>query len=263
MAARRKSPAAPSLVRVAPPLPPPRPPRKTEPRGLSKFGTFGVRQNQIRAASAVDRDERRRVLWRVPRWQRGQKWSDEQAALYLNRLFQGIPAGTFFFEDRNLGGSILDREVYVVDGQQRLSALGAVLVREEDGSLNEPARIRFDPVAWLWEPGEASLLKPSFAMLADSLGWGMAMHRHVDPLNDGNASEQGEWLYDAIRVMQSIELHAITVETYPSEPRTQFIRDCFLALNSGGTPMLLGEAEGLLVATTSPADEAPSRAVIP
>lgn len=90
---------------------------------------------------------------RIPQFQRGLRWKDEDRRLLLDSLQAGHPVGTLLLAQGDapaqrvtLGGYAIDvpatRDAFwVVDGQQRLSAL-AMAFLEERGSTGRP--IYFD-----------------------------------------------------------------------------------------------------------------------
>lgn len=240
---KRTRPARASASAVRSWEPPPRPPRLTPKRGLpDDGGIWGVKQMAVSLRQAVEAFDGR-PTWHLPGYQRPQRWTDDQAVIYLNRLFVGIPAGTFFFEERALAGGINNRKIYVLDGQQRLSAMGAEVIRS-DGTPNTTARVRFNPIEWTWEVGDPELLRPSPTMLCGA-DWGMAMHEATE-LPDRSHTDEGHWLMDARQVAHEVVFHAITVGTSVHDRRIPFLRQVFAALNSGGTPMTAGELAGLL-----------------
>ncbi|WP_437311880.1 DUF262 domain-containing protein [Sorangium sp. So ce388] len=99
---------------------------------------------------------------RIPRFQRGFRWSDEDRRLLFDSLQAGYPIGTLLLArgeapaDRvTLGGYSIDvpatsDALWVVDGQQRLSTLATALLEDHSGAYRS---IYFDLEAERFEIG--------------------------------------------------------------------------------------------------------------
>lgn len=109
---------------------PPIPPKKTI--YLPSYMDWGSTRDYIRNL--------RKFNWKVPDFQRKRCWDAARVCSYLQSIFDGLPQTTLVAW--NVGA-----HVYVLDGQHRLSALGADL-------SGEPCpQVRFDIRTCRWEPG--------------------------------------------------------------------------------------------------------------
>jgi len=168
-----------------------------------------------RTTTAVGRRGKQPRLY-LPPYQREYVWSPRQAASFLNAMFEGRPTGTFLmWEMRHDLPSIL------LDGQQRLTTLGAKLTRP-DGTLNEPhPEVRFCVQRKQWV---VSPKGDSFAIL-DTLWCDMDVMRSlVDPYLRGLLCA----VHD--RMWEHMSPH-ITLKRASLEQAAQVFRD----LNGKGT----------------------------
>lgn len=112
-----------------------------------------------------------RGLIRVPSFQRGLRWDRSDVAALFDSLYRGYPIGSLLFYKRpsqaerlEVGPLTIDAEEsgeawWVVDGQQRLTALAACLARPEPlpsrPSEHDPFVLYFDPEQQTFEPPPA------------------------------------------------------------------------------------------------------------
>lgn len=103
-------------------------------------------------------DKVRRGLVRVPSFQRGLRWRSEDVVALFDSVFRGYPVGSFLLQKRaapaarvSVGPLQIDAPAtesawWVVDGQQRLTALTAGLVRDRSfmPSPDDPYVVYFD-----------------------------------------------------------------------------------------------------------------------
>jgi len=112
------------------------------------------RRPQATAFSIEDLiDKVRRGEIRVPEFQRRLRWTAEDVRMLFDSIYRGYPVGTLLFWRREapadrltLGPVVLDvprvsNAFWVVDGQQRITALSGVLLHPEKGLA--PARGKF------------------------------------------------------------------------------------------------------------------------
>lgn len=151
-------------------------------------------------------DRVRRGLIRIPDFQRLLKWKSEHVSALFDSIYRGYPVGSLLFylrrapaERLELGPLIIDApEIseawWVVDGQQRLAALAACLLRPvplpTKPSRKDPFVLYFDAVGHTFESPPASGVVPtSWAPVPNLLdasrlsewifGW---KHRDDEPL---------------------------------------------------------------------------------
>lgn len=89
------------------------------------------------------------MTYYLPPWQRGQIWTPTQQVALCETIWNGLPLAPFLFWARQTGPGIEDRAVVVLDGQQRLCALGAD-VRRHDGTPCAPTAARLDLETGRW-----------------------------------------------------------------------------------------------------------------
>lgn len=187
--------------------------------------------------------------WVLPSWQRPVVWSRDQSLAFHSRIMgQGGTFGPIVLWDRRAGGQ---RDIVVLDGQQRLSAIGVTLVREvADGGERVPAVVEvplWDTIetGWSWAPGAHRY--PLSTILDPSLRDG--------PLWDARRDGQGrEWAgavcaHDAaahidVPIMM-IEAHWQADDKSPDAQKRAAMR-AFVEMNTGGTPMSRAEIEALI-----------------
>lgn len=90
--------------------------------------------------------------YKLPEWQRKEKWSDDQCIKFIQSLYKGINPGAFMFNMSSVNHAL---DLILLDGQQRLRALERYLT----GDLAVPGD---DGIAHLWtdlEEGEQAHLK--------------------------------------------------------------------------------------------------------
>lgn len=91
----------------------------------------------------------------LPPYQRGVVWSREKQLTYLQTVWRGLPTAPCVIWRRRVPYS-LQGQLWIMDGQQRLTALGAN-IRRADGTHNEPPIFRLDIPTGTWSldgPGE-------------------------------------------------------------------------------------------------------------
>ena len=102
-------------------------------------------------------DGRRVLGYRLPRWQRREKWSDDQCIRFLESVWSGVGIGSFMvnFSDNE------DLHMILLDGQQRLRAIerywaGELMVPGADGhtyfwtDLTEREQAHFLRIPFPW-----------------------------------------------------------------------------------------------------------------
>jgi hypothetical protein len=127
------------------------------------------RKPEARTEKVEDLVERvRRGLVRVPRFQRGLKWKGSDVVELFDSIYRGYPIGALLFYKRSakmdrlpLGPLVVEAPEtpeawWVVDGQQRITALAVCLTRPEPipkrPSLKDPYILFFDAANQRFEP---------------------------------------------------------------------------------------------------------------
>lgn len=88
-------------------------------------------------------------VYHLPPWQRGQVWTPEQQVAFCECLWRGLPFAPLLVWERWHGGGIANRSNVVLDGQQRLCAVGAHVIRP-DGSPTVPTSAFLDLETGRW-----------------------------------------------------------------------------------------------------------------
>lgn len=120
---------------------------------------------------------RERQPYVLPPWQRGQVWTPAQQVAFCEAVWYGMPFQPILLWQRDgyKGAPI------VLDGQQRLCALGAYVLRA-DGTPNAPTAAHLDLETGRWQVGPADGHPPITMAHAASTGW---LHDEWTP--DGRA----------------------------------------------------------------------------
>lgn len=166
----------------------------------------------------------------LPAFQRGERWSADMQARLCSAVLVGDPVPPVLLWERRDG-------TWVIDGQQRLTALGAHVVRP-DGSKNAPSRAFFDPRA-----GRFGATQGRWSLTAVRL----ARWRAMAIPRPSKGGRDWDWVTAAGDVMRRR-----TLVTYVLGPAATFddaVR-VFRAINAPGVPMSAGEIETLIASAT-------------
>jgi hypothetical protein len=164
----------------------------------------------------------------LPAFQRGERWTPEMQAAFCAAVLVGDPVPPILLWERRDG-------TWVIDGQQRLTALGAEVVRV-DGTRNGPTSAfldvrtgRFGPAHGRWHLTAVRAAR-----------WrALAVPR---PLT-GRVLRDWEWAGDAGEILRRRAL--VTYVLGPTATRDDAVR-AFRAVNTPGVPMSPGEVEALV-----------------
>jgi len=227
MAARSKKPQA-----VVEPTTPrrPAPPEYPAPPWAEHRGIYGYPHKlTVRQACASD--------WHLPPFQRESVWDAERQVAYCNSLWEGLPTAPFLVWERYLGGGVMNRINVVLDGQQRLTALGAPVLRA-DGTVNPTSGAFFDLEAgrFTTEPGRWALTAKDICCMSFS------DHFRGEP-EDPEGSRLWQWKIYAKSRLDSIELvsHVLESRTKPDE-----VVKAFRSINRPGIVFTEEEVERLI-----------------
>lgn len=177
-------------------------------------------------------------IWHLPPFQRKIVWSAEQQVAYCNAVFQSLPTAMFLIWERHVDG----RRVHVVlDGQQRLTALGAQVVRS-DGTENEPTAARFDLASgrfgvgpFRWNQTATDLARFNFS-------------HHIDTERQLEASADPDAIYWHHRIYAYSILSSAQVCHYllPSHTPISDVIAAFRSINRPGVSFSEAEVERLV-----------------
>lgn len=238
----------------------------------SSASLFDVPQTRADGLSFFARS---RTLFRIPNYQRESVWSAEQAHQYVSDVFCGNrPAGVFVLRERwvaseNNPHSI--RVVDVLDGQQRLLAMGAPCFRGTvEAVANLSAEPVFGPAPWFdftatdyadtWHATPADAQRDLSQLLDDSIEPG---RREFLPVNvplfylghhawrQAVRRSEGTDVPLEFRATQAsvsaARICLLLIVLSPTMP-LDVLRLWFRAINSGGTPMSAEDLERALAA---------------
>ena len=198
----------------------------------------------------IEASQRDSMPFVLPPWQRPFVWTDDQVMAYHERLLTGGHGGVVVIWRRY---SKTGQQAVVLDGQQRLTAVGVRMQRADGGAAPDLRRPVWDALAarWTWEPGP---LRLPFAGVCD---W-----RTVDRLRDaardsaGYSDEARLLSWCGMEAMRRPEVVSVVIET-SGDPaaQTKAALRAFLDLNRGGTPMDADTLAGLEAAAAGGGDE--------
>lgn len=199
---------------------------------------------------------------RVPPFQRGWRWQQKDILLLLDSVYRGYPIGTLFFQRSpapaarlTVGPLVIDapaheRALWVVDGQQRLTALAGVLLhRPNDPSPRDDFQVYFDLEREVFEKAPPSQ-PPSHWLPLDValdqiqlLDW--VNRRRA--LVDWRVDPQQKGRFERTAFGLNASLRQYEVPTYTVETNDEVVlREIFDRLNSGGKRLTKEEVFGAL-----------------
>lgn len=162
----KKKPAA----SYSPPQPPPRErynPREEWPKPtLASYSMWDAARPTTIGLRALLHDS----VYRLPPWQRGQVWTPAQQVALCETIWNGLPLAPLLLWVRRVGPNISDVAVVVLDGQQRLCALGAD-VRRHDGTPCTPTAAHLDLETGRWQVGPSEGHPPVTMREVCDMGW--------------------------------------------------------------------------------------------
>jgi Protein of unknown function DUF262 len=169
-----------------------------------------------------------RWTFHLPPCQRPSVWSPEQQVAFCRSVWDGRPVAPLLVWQRGHGK---DERAYVIDGQQRLIALGCNVIRH-DGTQAGETRAYLDI-----ETGEWSTVPDDLALTAARVS---ALRSH-DWLRDDHRS--GLW-----QAMAYDRLGGVQIVAYVLGYRAtaEDVIESFRAINRPGVPMTEAQVEALV-----------------
>lgn len=107
------------------------------------------------------------TTYHLPPWQRGQVWAPAQQVAFCETVWNGLPYSPILLWELRVEK---DTAVVILDGQQRLCALGAHVLRH-DGTPNEPTAAHLDLETGRWQVGPADGHLPITMKQAADVWW--------------------------------------------------------------------------------------------
>lgn len=174
----------------------------------------------------------------LPAYQRGVVWSTEMQAAFCNSVMAGLPVPMLLLWERHIPG--VGSHTVVLDGQQRITALGGRMLRP-DGSENPNPQVYLDPATGRWgaDPGRWGVT------CRDLVGMGITGYlRRYRELPDGS-EEQEQWnaLYFGRDMFQFRNIPAYVID---SRATPEFLVEAFRSVNRPGVPFDEAEIERLI-----------------
>lgn len=171
------------------------------------------------------------ALWgtpfRLPAFQRGERWTPEMQASFCTAVLVGDPVPPVLLWERRDG-------TWVIDGQQRLTALGAKIVRS-DGTGNTPTSAYLDVREGRFGPAQGR-----WSLTAVRL----ARWRVLDIPRPKRGARDWTWAGAAGEVLRRRTL--VTYVLGPDATQADAVR-AFRAVNTPGVLMEPGEVEALVM----------------
>ena len=159
----------PALVEAMPDIQP----REPWPPSLNLRSSFDGARPVLMSIRQVLLDQ----VYHLPPWQRGQEWTPAQQVALCEAVWTGLPvAPMLLWERRRADGS---KYAVVLDGQQRLCAMGATVLRH-DGTPCEPTSAHLDLETGRWLAGPAEDWPPITMARAVDFRWSLATGRSLD-----------------------------------------------------------------------------------
>jgi len=190
----------------------------------------------------------------LPPWQRGQVWSGEQQRAFCRALWRGLPTAPILLWEQRVDaypipGAVPDRfgytpstyrhRIVVIDGQQRLAALGVPMKRWNGVPIEPPAAfLDLEDGEWKAEP-------------MPGLPWPLTMAAVSDPhgTTDGYWRAEGE----EARRLQELWWQAsglcrpdLLCYTIPQGTPVDAVIEIFRSWNAQGVPFPPEEVESLI-----------------
>jgi hypothetical protein len=169
--------------------------------------------------------------FRLPAFQRGERWTGEMQAAFCTAVLVGDPVPPVLLWERRDG-------TWVIDGQQRLTALGARVVRA-DGASNTPTRAYFDVQA-----GQFGRTQGRWELTAVRL----ARWRALNLPRPVRGAREWDWAAVAGEAMRRRSL--VTYVLGPNATQEEAVQ-AFRAINTPGVLMAPGEVEALISSAIS------------
>lgn len=176
------------------------------------------------------------MTYHLPPWQRGQVWTPAQQVALCETIWAGLPVQPMLLWERRRADTSC--HVVVIDGQQRLTAMGARMLRW-DGSVNSSTAAHLDLETGRWQAGPAEGHPPITMREAATTSWLWGLRSTMD--------DDAWWRLASLSGSAADRLRGSMFVYYigPSTPIEDAIR-IFRAWNVPGTPFDPDEVERLI-----------------
>ena len=177
--------------------------------------------------------------WVLPAFQREMVWDADRQAAFCNTVIRGLPTASVLVWNRNIPGK--GSVAVVLDGQQRLTALGATVLRA-DGSRNPPSQAFFNPATGRFssDPGRWSLTAKDVCSF-DFFEY----RKKADELEVTDPEGYDLWDH-LIFARDMVGDKQITFHVIDERATPEFVVDAFRAINQPGVQFDLADVERLV-----------------
>ena len=186
------------------------------------------------------------MVWHLPPFQREVVWTPEQQVAFCNSVFTGMPTATILAWRRYMGEGE-EEKVLLLDGQQRLTALGATVIRP-DGTTNPPPRAYFDLAAgrFTTDPGRWALTMRDIVDLD--------FERQIEVSEElekaGDVEGHNLW-YSRLFANDVVSMQQLTVYRLEHRATPEFAIEAFRAINRPGVQFDEAEIERLIASAAA------------
>ena len=191
--------------------------------------------------------ETKRGLIRVPDFQRPLRWESEDVKLFFDSIYQGYPVGSFLMRRAYAPASALqygavrvdasesNTALWVVDGQQRLTALAAGLARDKEMPVtpDDPWVLYFDASKQVFHVPPRSGNIPTTWVPITQLLDASSLSEWVFNWKHAKDSQLRKSVFDAGARIRQYEIPLYVVETGDEK----LLRDIFYRINDSGKKM--------------------------
>ncbi len=203
-------------------------------------------QAETLAVEALIR-ELKRGLIRVPDFQRPLRWESEDVKLFFDSIYQGYPVGSFLMRRANAPASAIrygavrvnapesNSALWVVDGQQRLTALAAALARDKEMPVtpDDPWVLYFDAKEKVFHVPPRSGVFPTTWVPVTQLLDASSLSEWVFNWKHAQDTDLRKSVFDAGARIRQYEIPLYVVETGDEK----LLRDIFYRINDSGKKM--------------------------
>ena len=189
----------------------------------------------------------KRGLIRVPDFQRPLRWESEDVKLFFDSIYQGYPVGSFLMRRAYASASVIrygpvkvnapesNSALWVVDGQQRLTALTAGLARDEEIPMtpDDPWVLYLDVKEQIFHVPPRSGMVPSTWVPITQLLDASTLSEWVFNWKHAKDSTLRKSVFEAGTRIRQYEIPLYVVET----GEEKLLRDIFYRINDSGKRM--------------------------
>jgi hypothetical protein len=186
----------------------------------------------------------KRGLIRVPDFQRPLRWESEDVKLFFDSIYQGYPVGSILMRRAYASAAVIrygpvrvnapesNSALWVVDGQQRLTALTAGLARDEEMPVtpDDPWVLYFDAKEQIFcVPPRSGIFPSTWVPIAQLLD-ASTLSEWVFNWKHAQDPELRKTVFEAGKRIRQYEIPLYVVETEEED----LLREIFFRINNSG-----------------------------